>query len=347
MEKLIRIGMDTSKSVFQLHGVDASEQPVLRKKLRRGQVVPFFSKLAPVVVAIEACGASHYWARTLGELGHDVRLMAPHHVKRYLKRGKKNDAADAEALCEAMSRPGMTFVAAKSPEEQAALMLAGMRDRLIKTRTQLSNAIRSYAAEFGLIAPKGLDKIEPLLMRATTDERLPELARRLFALHGREYARLQGAIRDVEAMLMTWHRDNQDSRNLAEVPGIGPVGGARLAMKKADALACQSARFYAAWLGLTPKDHSTAGKLRLGGITRAGDPTLRSMLVVGAMAVIRQAERSPAKASPWLLALLKRKPKKLVAVALANKNARIAWKMMMSEERYNPNRAAPAIANAA
>jgi transposase len=341
MEKLIRIGMDASKSVFQLHGVDGTEQPVLKKKLRRREVVPFFSKLDPTVIAIEACGGSHYWARSLRELGHEVRLMAPQHVKPYVKRGK-NDAADAEALCEAMSRPGMKFVAAKSPAEQAALMLAGMRDRLIKARTQLSNAIRSYAAEFGLIAPKGLDKIEPLLMRATTDENLPELARRLFALHGREYAKLQGEIRDVEAMLMTWHRGNQDSRNLAEVPGIGPIGGARMAMKKADAAACQSARFYAAWIGLTPKDHSTAGKLRLGGITRAGDPALRSTLVVGAMAVIRQAKCNPAKASPWLLALLKRKPKKLVAVALANKNARIAWKMMMTGERYDPNRVAPA-----
>lgn len=346
MEKLIRIGMDTSKSVFQLHGVDSLEQPVLKKKLRRGQVVPFFSKLEPTVVAIEACGSSHHWARTLGELGHEVRLIAPQRVKPYVPRGK-NDAADAAGLCEAMSRPRMTFVAAKSAAEQAALMLAGMRDRLVKARTQLSNAIRGYAAEFGVIAPKGLAKLEPLLMRATTDESVPELARRLFALHGREYARLQGELREVEAMLMTWHRDNPDSRNLAEIPGVGPVAGARLAMKKADAIACRSARFYAAWLGLTPKDHSTAGKQRLGGITRAGDPALRSMLVVGAMAVIRQAEHNPAKASPWLLGLLKRKPKKLVAAALANKNARIAWKMMTSGERYNPNRATVAIASAA
>jgi transposase len=344
MEQLIRIGMDTSKSVFQLHGVDAKEQPALKKRLRRGQVVPFFSKLAATVVAIEACGSAHYWARTLGELGHEVRLIAPQRVKPYVPRGK-NDAADAAGLCEAMSRPSMKFVAPKSAGEQAALMLAGMRDRLIRNRTQLSNAIRGYAAEFGLITPKGLDKIEPLLMRATADESLPELARRLFALHGREYARLQGEIRELEAMLMSWHRENQDSRNLAEVPGVGPIGGARLAMKKPDAMACKSARYYAAWLGLTPKDHSTAGKMRRGAITRAGDPTLRATLVTGAMAVIRQAERSPAKASPWLLGLLKRKPKKLVAVALANKNARIAWKMMMSGERYNPNKAL-ALANA-
>lgn len=346
MEKLIRIGMDTSKSVFQLHGVGERDQPVLKKRLKRRQVVPFFSGLEPTVIAIEACGSAHHWARTLGELGHQVRLIAAQRVKPYVPRGK-NDAADAAGLCEAMSRPSMTFVAAKSAEEQAALMLAGMRERLIATRTQVSNTIRGYAAEFGLIAPKGLDKIEPLVMRVTQDESLPELARRLFALHGREYARLQEEIRALEAMLMNWHRANPDSRNLAEIPGIGLVAGVRLAMKKTDAMACKSARYYAAWLGLTPKDHSTAGKQRLGGITRAGDPALRAMLVTGAMAVIRQAERNPAKASPWLLGLLKRKPKKLVAVALANKNARIAWKLMRSGERYNPDHAAPARASAA
>jgi len=346
VENLIRIGLDTSKSVFQLHGVNAAEQPVLKRKLRRREVVPFFSKLEPTLVSIEACGGSHYWARTLEGLGHQVRLLAPQHVKPYVKRGK-NDAADAAALCEAVSRPDMKFVAAKSPQEQAALMWSGLRDRLIKTRTQLSNAIRSYAAEFGLVAPKGLDKIEPLLTRIAQDEALPMAAREAFALHGREYARLQAELRAVEAKLMAWHRGNQDSRNLAEVPGIGPIGGTKLAMKKTDAMACQSGRYFSAWIGLTPKDHSTAGRQRLGGITRAGDPALRSVLVVGAMAVIRQAERNPEKASPWLRAMLKRKPKKLVAVALANKNARIAWKMMKTGERYDPKRAAIPIAVAA
>jgi transposase len=346
VEKLIRIGMDTSKSVFQLHGVNAAEQPVLRKQLRRRDVVPFFSKLAPSLVAIEACGGSHYWARTLAGLGHQVKLLAPQHVKRYVKRGK-NDKADAAALCEAVSRPDMNFVAAKGPEEQAALMWAGMRDRLIKTRTQLSNAIRSYAAEFGLIAAKGLDKVEPLLARIAGDATLPSSAREAFALHGREYARLRMEIGKVEAKLMAWHRGSQDSRQLAEVPGIGLIGSTRLAMKKADAAACKSGRFFSAWIGLTAKDHSTAGRQRLGGITRAGDPALRSVLVVGAMAVIRQAQCHPEKASPWLLALLKRKPKKLVAVALANKNARIAWKMMMTGERYDPRHSAIVLTAAA
>jgi transposase len=275
-----------------------------------------------------------------------VKLMAPQLVKPYVKRGK-NDAADAEALCEAMSRPGMRFVAAKSAEQQAGLMLMGMRDRLVRNRTQLSNAIRGYAAEFGLIAAKGLDKIEPLLARAQADETLPPLARELFGAHGREYAWLQGEIRDIEAKLMVWHRGNECSRRMAEVPSVGPIAAVMLAMKVPDPTAFRSGRHFAAWIGLTPRDHSTAGRQRLGAITRAGDPALRSVLVVGAMAVIRQALRNPSKASPWLVDLLKRKPRKLAAVALANKTARIAWKMMMTGERYNAQRAAVMTATAA
>lgn len=346
MEKLIRIGVDTSKSVFQLHGVNVSEQPVLKKKLRRKEMMAFFAGLEPTAIGIEACGGSHHWARELAALGHEVKLLAPQHVKPYVKRGK-NDAADAAAICEAMSRPSMRFVATKSAEQQAALMLAGMRDRLIRNRTQLSNAIRSYAAEFGLVAAKGLERIEPLLARTASDETLPKLAQELFAVHGREYVRLQIEIRDVEAKLMAWHRGNECSRRLAEVPGIGPIGGTMLAMKVPDAGTYRSGRHFSAWIGLTPKDHSTAGKQRLGGITRAGDPALRSVLVVGAMAVIRQAARNPDKASPWLRELLKRKSRKLAAVALANRTARIAWKLMATGQRYDPKRTAVALPCAA
>jgi len=345
VEKLIRVGMDTSKRVFQLHGVNAVEQAVLKKKLRRKEMLEFFAKLEPTIVGIEACGGAHHWARVLGEMGHEVRLIAPQHAKRYVKRGK-NDAADAAALCEAMNRPDMQFVAAKTAEQQAALMLAGMRDRLVRARTQLSNAIRAYATEFGLIAAKGLDKIEPLLARAGADESLPSLARELFAVHGREYARLQAELKEVEAKLIAWHRGNECSRRLAQVPGLGPIGATMLAMKQGDAQACRSGRYFSAWMGMTPKDHSTAGRVRLGGITRAGDPALRSVMVVGAMAVIRQALRHPERASPWLLALLKRKPKKLAAVALANKTARIAWKMMMTGEPYAPARTSITMMNA-
>jgi transposase len=346
MDQIIRIGMDTSKHIFQLHGVDAAEQPVLRKKLRRGQVVAFFAKLSPTVVGIEACGAAHYWARVLTELGHQVKLMAPQLTKPYVKRNK-NDGRDAEGLCEAMSRPTMRFVSVKTPEQQAALMLIGVRERLVARRTQLSNAIRGYAAEFGLTAAKGLDKIEPLLAEIAADEALPELARELFAMHGKEYAHLQAELKKIEIRLMAWHRAHADSRRLAEIPTIGPIGATALVIKAPDPHLFPSGRHFAAWIGLTPKDHSTAGKLRLGKITRAGDEMLRSLLVVGATAVIQQARRGRGRPSPWLLALLARKSPKLAAVALANKTARIAWKLMVTGESYHAERMPMASANAA
>ncbi|MGH6784197.1 MAG: IS110 family transposase, partial [Sphingomicrobium sp.] len=336
MGKIIRIGMDTSKSVFQLHGVDEAEKPVLRKKLRRRQVLVFFAKLEPTRVGLEACGGAHYWARELRALGHEVVLLPPQYVKPYVKRGK-NDAADAEAICEAMSRPSMRFVPVKTAEQQAAQMLAGIRDRLVRRRTQLSNAIRGYAAEFGLTAAKGLDKIEPLLGRIDSDPVLPALAKELFGDLAREYAELKVQIRAIEAKLKAWHEQNELSRRLVEIPTIGPIGAALLAMKVTDPHAFRCGRDFAAWIGLTPKDHSTAGKTRLGVITRAGDEALRSALVVGATALIQQVQRGRGHPWPWLAALVGRKPPKLAAVALANKTARIAWKLMVSGERYNPH----------
>lgn len=337
VDQITRIFIDTSKSVFQLHGVNAVEEPVLRKRLRRSQMVEFFAKLDPTVVGLEACGASHHWARVLGELGHEVKLVAAQHVKRYVKRNK-NDARDAEGGCEAMSRPSMEFVPVKTAEQQAALMLLSVRERLIKTRTQLSNAIRGHAAEFGLVAPAGLARIEPLLARIAEDESLPILARRMFALQACEYALLQTRLHEVDAELMAWRRGDELVRRLEKIPSVGPIGSAMLAMKTPDPNSFKSARHFAAWLGLTPKDHSTAGRLRLGIITRAGDEALRSTLVVGATAVIQHLRSGRGRASPWLLALLKRKPPKLAAVALANKVARIAWKMMVTGQAYDPSR---------
>ena len=322
VNQIIRIGMDTSKHIFQLHGVDAVERPVLRRKLRRSEVLAFFAKLPPTVIGMEACGAAHYWARELRKLGHEVKLMAPQHVKAYVKRNK-NDGRDAEGLCEAMSRPTMQFVPVKTEEQQAALMLAGVRQQLIARRTQLSNTIRGYAAEFGLTAAKGLDKIEPLLARIAQDETVPALARELFAVQGQDYAQLQIELKAIEVKLMAWHRANACSRRLAQIPGVGPIGATALVMKTPDPRAFPSGRHFAAWLGLTPKDHSTAGKTRLGKITRAGDEVLRSLLVAGATAVIQQVRNGRGRPSAWLLALLKRKPPKLAAVALANKIARI------------------------
>ena len=346
MNDLIRIGVDTSKSVFQLHGVNAAEQPVLRKKLRRRQVIEFFQKLPATRVGIEACGASHHWGRELSALGHEVVLLPPQRVKPYVERNK-NDAADAEAICEAMSRPRMSFVPVKTTEQQAALMLVGVRDQLVGRRTQLSNAIRGYAAEFGLVAAKGTDKIEPLLVRIASDENLPPLAKGLFATLGNEYVRLKPELRKIEARLMAWHRGNELSRRLAEIPSVGPIGATLSVMKVGNPHAFRSGRDFSAWLGMTPKDHSTAGKTRLGKITRAGDEVLRRLLVVGATAVIQQVRNGRGRPSPWLLALLKRKPPKLAAVALANKIARIAWKLMTTGESYNGARMPGASAFAA
>ncbi|WP_245505994.1 IS110 family transposase [Rhizobium sullae] len=296
--------------------MNANEQPVLRKKLSRREMVKFFEKTPPTTVALEACGGSHHWARLLSSFGHEVKLIAPQLAKPYVKRGK-NDAADAEALCEAMSRPTMRFVPVKTADQQAALMLVGVRERLIRNRTQLANTIRGFAMEFGVTAARGMCRLEPLLERIATDQSLPELARELFA------------------MLMALHRADECSKRLAEIPGVGPIGASLLMLKTPDPTMFKSGRDFAAWIGLTPRDHSTAGKVRLGVITRAGDEMLRSALVVGATAVLQPIRTGRSKnASPWLRALLKRKKPKLVAVALANKIARIAWKLMVSGEAY-------------
>ena len=345
MDQISRIGMDTSKHIFQLHGVNTAEEPVLRKKLRRKEMFAFLEKLAPTVIAIEACGASHHCARLLQSFGHSVKLIAPQLVKPYVKRGK-NDAADAEALCEAMSRPTMRFVPVKTAEQQAALMLVGVRDRLIRNRTQLTNAIRGYAGEFGFTAARGKAHLAPLLERIRADESLPALARELFAAQAKEYAQLQAQIDEVEEKLMVWHRADECSRRLTKIPGVGPIGAALLKMKTPAPEMFRSGRQFAAWIGLTPRDHSTAGKVRLGVITRAGDEGLRSVLVVGATAVIQHVRRG-GRTSPWLIELLKRKSPKLAAVALANKMARIAWKLMITGEHYVAKSAPTKLAGAA
>lgn len=342
MEQFTRIGLDTSKRFFQLHGVDATEQVVLRRKLSRDQMVRFFERLAPTEVAMEACGAAHHWGRELTRMGHRARLIAPQLAKPYVKRGK-NDAADAAALCEAVSRPSMRFVPIKTIEQQAALMLAGERERLVRERTRLANTIRGHAAEFGLIAAKGKAQIEPLLLRIRQAASIPALARALFDGLGADYARVRERLDELEARLTEWHKSNERAKRLSAVPGIGRVVASLLVMKTPDPAAFRCGRDFAAWLGLTPKDHSTAGKQRLGGITRAGDETLRSLLVVGATSVVWQVRRGAVQQPmPWLARLLARKPAKLVAIALANKIARIAWKLMLSGERYAATRTYPA-----
>ena len=341
MTRLARVGIDTSKSLFQLHGVDEDEIVVLRRRVRRGDFLAFFARLEPTTVGLEACGASHYWARELRKLGHTVILIPPQHVKAYLGRNK-NDTADAEAICEAMSRPRVRArqVPVKSVEQSTMQMLLGMREMLMKQRTQISNTIRGYASEFGIVAAKGLSKLEPLLMRIAESGEVPELAKELFVTLGRQFAELDRRITAIDKKLSTRHRSNELSCRLAEVPIIGPIGASLLIAKVIDPRGFSSGRMCAAWVGLTPKDHSTAGKERHGGITRAGDESLRAVLVSGATAYIQQVKRGRTKASPWLIELLKRKPPKLVAVALANKTVRIAWKLMVSGERYDAQRAA-------
>lgn len=334
MGDLSRVFVDTSKSVFQLHGVDAAERVTLRRKLRRSQLLGCFAELAPAVVGLESCAGAHHLARELAKLGHRPRLIAPQYVKAYLKRGK-NDGRDAEAGCEAMSRPTMRAVPVKSAEQQAGLMLVGVRDRRVRERTRISNEIRGYAAEFGLIAPKGLDKIEPLLAGIAADQAVPELARELFAGLGRQYARLQDEIAALDRRLAAWSRAEPMSRELAAIPSVGPVASALLVLKTPDPAGFRSGRDFAAWLGLTPKDHSTAGKTRLGGITKQGDKMLRRILVSGAMALLQHVRRGAKPPWPWIVPLLAKAPK-LAAVAIANRVARIAWRMMLDQQPYRP-----------
>lgn len=329
---IIRIGLDTAKHVFEVHGVDENEQLVLRRQLRRSEMEKFFGRLAPSRIGLEACGASHHWARVMRGLGHEVVLLPPQYIKPYVKRGK-SDAIDAAAICEAMSRPGMRFVPVKSAEQQGALMLLKVRDLLIKQRTMLINAIRGHAAEFGLVAAKGPIKVAELLRRAHAEENgVPALALEMLSLLSGQLDALEAKLKALETRLMALHRQDPVSQCLATQPGIGPIGAISFALKVTDPQGFRSGRHFAAWLGLTPRENSTGGRHRQGRISRQGDEGLRKLLVLGATAVIQFAR--PGRASPWLLQLLARRPKKLAAVALANKMARTLWAMMVSGELY-------------
>lgn len=332
MTEFKRIAIDTSKHVFALHGIDAQERPVLRRELRRGQVAAFFARLAPTEIALEACGGSHHWGRLLARQGHTVRLIPPQYVKPFVKRGK-NDRLDAEAICEAAGRPGMRFVPVKSAERQAQAVELSLRELLVGQRTQLINALRGHAAEFGVTVAKGTAQVATLLARLAAEAAVPPAAQASLADLGRQIDHLDRRIAQIEARLMAQHKANPLSRRLAEVPGIGPVGALTLALR-VEAGQFRSGRHFAAWLGLTPKEHSTGGRRRLGGISRAGDERLRQLLVLGATAVIKVARPGHRLASPWLLGLLQRRPRKLAAVALANKTARIVWAMMTRGEAF-------------
>jgi transposase len=330
--ELKRIAIDTSKYLFTLHGVDHDDRVVLRRELRRDKLKAFFAALPPTEVVMEACGSSHHWGRLLIALGHVVKLIPPQYVKPFVKRGK-NDRIDAEAINEAASLPSMRFVAVKGAEQQAATLILKTRDMLVRQRTQLINAVRGHAAEFGVIAAKGTARVEPLLARIAEDDTLPAAARAMLAVLGGQIATLDAQIAELETQMRAAHKANPLSRLLEQIPGIGPISALSLALT-IDPAQFRSGRHLAAALGLTPREHSTGGKQRMGGISRAGDERLRRLLVVGATAVIRQAAAGRGKASAWLLNLLQRRPRKVVAVALANKMARVAWAMMTSGEAY-------------
>ena len=343
MTQYKRIGIDTSKAVFTLHGIDQQDRPVLRINLRRAQMIAFFKKLAPTEIAMEACGGAHYWARELAALGHEVRLIPPQYVKPYVKRGK-NDRNDAEAICEAAGRPGMHFVPVKSVAQQAQGMVLKVRETLVRQRTLLVNTLRGHAAEFGVIAAKGLRQVGPLLTAIEQDTALPPEAKDMAALLGRQIVELDTRIKQIDVKLTAAHKANEVSQRLATIPGVGPVTALTLAVD-IDPAAFESGRHLAAWAGLTPKEHSTGGKQRMGGISRAGNERLRVLFVAGATSVINAAMRPSSKLmTEWLQALLQRKPRKVVAVALANKMARVAWALMTRGEVYRPAAATGAAA---
>ena len=333
MTQYKRIAIDTSKAVFTLHGIDRADRPILRVNLSRAQMIPFFKKLPPTETAMEACGGSHYWARELTALGHKVRLIPPQYVKPYVKRGK-NDRIDAEAICEAAGRPGMHFVPVKSAEQQAQGMVLKVRDTLVGQRTALVNTLRGHATEFGVITGKGLSNIAALLEKIEAETAIPSAARETMALLGEEIGRLDARLKEVNANIKRTHNANPDSKRLATAPGIGTIT-ALTVVTTVDPDAYQSGRHFSAWVGLTPREHSTGGKPRMGGISRAGNERLRQLFVLGAMSVIKAALREGSQCTgEWLLDMLRRKPRKVVAIALANKMARRCWAMMKRGEAY-------------
>jgi transposase len=340
--QITTIGLDLAKNVFQVHGIDAAEKVVVRKQLRRGQVMKFFAALPPCLVGMEACATAHYWARELTKLGHEVRLMPAKDVKAYVKRNK-NDAADAEAICEAVRRPTMRFVPVKSAEQQGQLMQHRARDLLMRQRTQVINALRAHLAELGITAAQGREGIRDLLaiIADDGDARLPIAARASLIVLAAQLQAIQTLIGSIEKRIIARHRSSESSKRLQTIPGIGVLGASAIATIVTDPKAFRSGRDFAAWVGLVPRQDSTGGKRKLGPISKQGDRYLRRILVVGAHAVLKRARLHPQK-YPWLTQLLARRPFKVVAIALANKMARIAWALLASGETYRVPRLAAA-----
>jgi transposase len=335
MEKVSTIGLDIAKHVFQIHGVDASGAVVLRRKLRRDDVACFFKALPPCLIGIEACATAHHWARVLMALGHEVRLMPASYVKPYVKR-QKNDATDAEAICEAVTRPTMRFVPVKSQEQQSVLMLHRVRELLIRQRTMLVNALRGHLAEFGIVARQGIAGVGTLiaLVEGQDADLLPPLAQAALRPLVGQLREVHEKVSEMDRQIHAWHRSNELSRRLETIPGIGPITASAIAATVSDATLFKSGRQLAAWIGLVPRQNSSGGKDRLGRISKQGDPYLRRLLVVGAHAVLRFSAKSKVASTRWAAELLAKKPYNVVAVALANKMARIAWALIVSGRRF-------------
>ena len=329
------IGIDLAKNVFQVHGVDERGQAVLRKTLKRAELRRFFANLPTCLIGMEACSSAHYWGRELAALGHSVRLMAPQFVKPYVK-ANKNDARDAEAICEAVSRPSMRFVAVKTVEQQGLLALHRARQGFVAARTAQANQIRGFLGELGIVMPKGIGQISEKLPGILEDGEnglsgvSRELMARLF-VHLRE---LDRQVKELEGQIVSHHRQNAASQGLQKVPGIGPLTASALVASVGDARVFKNGRQLAAWLGLVPRQHSSGGKERLLGISKRGDVYLRTLLVHGARAVLRRASERPEQAKSWVRRLSERRHSNIAVVALANKNARIAWALLAHGRSY-------------
>ncbi|MFC1665816.1 IS110 family transposase [Pseudomonadota bacterium] len=333
--KITTVGIDLAKKVLQIHGVNKQGKKMFNKQLRTKQVLPFFAQLPPCLIGMEACSSAHYWARQLRALGHTVKLMAPQFVKPYVKTNK-NDAADAEAICEAVSRPTMRFVPIKNVEQQAVLAVHRARQGFVKARTAQGNQIRGLLMEFGITLPQGLSHIAKRLPAILEDgeNELPGVFRQLLQRLVDHLRALDGQVKELETQIQVWHQENEASRKLAGIPGIGPITASALIASVGDATNFRNGRQLAAWLGLVPRQHSSGGKQVLQGISKRGDSYLRTLLIHGARSVIRVAESKPNQTNRWLVNLVERRNKNVAAVALANKNARIVWALLTYQREY-------------